>query len=196
MLNETVCFLPSSWKTIQESHACTDSMGLIFWVSTYITTEAGSGGCFSPVLFTSLPTTAAKCWNMTWRTRWWFFQAGAWCLGHGEGGSPPISTAWGSAPKYLMQRCPLDYATSLCPDASLMYVVHLASEAEMRTIHPFEWQLMYSVRTPILIFKYLIWHHHGPPEPSSKLLVCLMCHGHGLSDALQAAFQQISQTVG
>jgi len=57
-------------------------------------------------------------------------------------------------PKYLIQRCPLDYGASLYPDASLMYMIHFASENEMRTIHPFDCYLMYSVRTLIVIFKY------------------------------------------
>lgn len=193
------CFLLSSWKTIQKSHAWTDDRGLVLWVSIYITTEGVGGGCCSPVLFALLSPTTGKCWCMVWRTSWWFIQADAASLRHGEGGAgiPPISTAWGRcAPKYLIQMCPLDYATSLHPDASVMYVVHLASETEMRTILPFEWQLMHSMRTIIRIFKYFAWLHHRQPELPSEFLVCFICHGHGPSAALQAAFQQISQTAG
>lgn len=100
------------------------------------------------VLFTWLSCTTEKCWCVIWC----FIQADATSLKNGEGrvGTPPISTIWGKcAPKYLMQRCPLDCATSLCSNAALMYVVHLGSETEMRTIPPFNWQFMYSVRTLI-----------------------------------------------
>lgn len=102
------------------------------------------------VLFTLLSCTTEKCCWMIWC----FIQADTTSLRHGEGrvGTLPISTIWGRcAPQYLMQRCPLDYATSLCSDASLTYVMHLGSETEMRTIPPFKWQFMYSVRTLIQI---------------------------------------------
>lgn len=133
------CLLPSSWKIVRKSHTWTVDQGLIFCISTYITAEAAGGGHCSPVLFTLLFPTTEKWWRMIRRISWWFIQADAASLRHGEGsaGTPPISTAWGRcAPKYLIQRCSIDYSTSLIPDASLMCVVHLASETEMRTIPP------------------------------------------------------------
>lgn len=91
------------------------------------------------VLCYLLYPTSEKCCCMIWRTSWWFVQADATSLrqGEGEAGTPPVSTAWGRcAPTYLIQMCPLGCATPLHPDVSLMYVVHLASETEMRTIPP------------------------------------------------------------
>lgn len=173
-------FLPFSWKTIQKTHACTDDQGLIFWGSTSMAAEAVGGAHCSPVLLSLLSPTSEKCWRAIWRTSWCFIQADATSPRHGEGraGTPPISAAWGRcAPTCLIQRCPLGYATPLHPDVSVMYVVHLALEPETRTIPPFEWQLMYSIRTLILIFKYLAWHHHGQPELPTELLVCLTDQG-------------------
>lgn len=151
-------FLPSRWKTTCKKHGW-DDWGMIFWIPASISAEAVRGGCCLPVLFTSLSCTTEKCWCMIWC----FIQADTASLRHGDGGfgTPPISTVWGRyAPKYLMQRCPLDYVISLCSDASLTYVLHLGSETEMRTIPPFKWQFMYSVRTLIQIFKYPTWHYH------------------------------------